>query len=226
LQHIAQILLFLVISLRQGYVPLRDTIEKEHRTMAINRKLEVVPALLLGTILSACSFNAKLITREDPAYVPLKADPVFATAGVHSTIQDRQMLPLVKQELEAEGFNLVDFDHAKWVVIVGRDDRTVVTGTTAHGLVVASGLLGGALGVGSIHTKNETETYGDIVLSLLSQDSEKQGDPLEVWQGQITTDPDQIRDRPKTVIRALIDQYGKNFEDDISLPKHQEDKYQ
>jgi hypothetical protein len=42
---------------------------------------------------------------------------------------------------------------------------------------------------------------------------------IEIWQGKITTDPDEINGNPKKVIRALINQYGKNFEDDIRFPR-------
>lgn len=51
--------------------------------------------------LSGCKTDASLLTRQDPAYMPTKADPVFVTVGVHSTIQDRQMLALIKQEFQA-----------------------------------------------------------------------------------------------------------------------------
>jgi hypothetical protein len=115
-----------------------------------------------GILLAGCKTDASLLARQDPAYAPTKADPVFVTVGAHSTIQDRQMLPLIKQEFQAEGFNLTDFENSKWVVVIGRDDRTIVTGTTSTSVGVA-------------------------------------------------------------VILALIDQYGKNCENDIRLEKHKAD---
>jgi hypothetical protein len=91
--------------------------------------------------------DASLLTRPDPAYAPTKADPVFVTVGVHSTIQDRQMLPLIKREFQAEGFNLTDFDNSKWVVVFGGDDRTIVTGTTSNSVGIANATIVGLLGV-------------------------------------------------------------------------------
>ena len=175
--------------------------------------------------LVGCKSNASLLTRLDPAYAPTKADAVFVTAGVHSTIQDRQMLPLIKHEFEVEGFNLTDFDNSKWVVVVGRDDRTIVTGTTSSSVGIASPMFGGLLGVSNTKTHEETAKLGEIVLSLVIKESVVRGDPIEVWQGKITTDPNQINDTPRTVIRALIDQYGRNFEDDIRFPRNKESTY-
>jgi len=198
-----------------------------HQTQKAGQGL-ALPGLIVtiaALLVSACGFKANILTREDPAYSPSKSDPVFVTAGVHSTIQDRQMLPLIKHEFEAEGFNLSSFENAKWVVVVGRDDRTVVTGVVSKSVGYASPLFGGAIGVSKSRSHEETERFGDIILSLLTQESEEKGDPFEVWQGTITTDPDQINDRPKTVIRALIDQYGKNYEDDVRLPRHVEKTY-
>jgi len=169
-------------------------------------------------VLSGCRYSAGLLTRQDPAYAPTKADPLFVTVGVHSSIQDRQMLPLVKEEFQAEGFNLADFDNSKWVLVVGRDDRTIVTGITSNSVGIANAALGGVLGVSTTKTHEETEKLGDVVLSLVTKESVVRGDPIEIWQGKITADPEAINDQPKTVIRALVDRYGKNFEDDIRLP--------
>ena len=174
-------------------------------------------------LLTGCKTDASLLTRQDPAYAPTKADPVFVTVGVHSTIQDRQMLPLIKQEFQAEGFNLTDFDNSKWVVVVGRDDRTIVTGTTSSSVGVANPFFGGLLGVSTTKTHEKTEKVGEIVLSLLIKESAVRGDPFEIWQGKITTDPEEITEEPTAVIRALIDQYGKNCENDIRLEKHKAD---
>jgi hypothetical protein len=182
-------------------------------------------AYAASIFLGGCEFNANLVTRADPAYAPTKADSVSVTVGVHSTIQDRQMLPLVKREFQAEGFNLTDFDNSKWVVVVGKDDRTIITGTTSNSVGLAGPILGGLLGASHTTTHEETEKLGGIVLSLVTKESAVRGDPFEVWQGKITTDPDQMNKRPKTVIRALIDQYGKDFEDEVSLPKHKESTY-
>jgi hypothetical protein len=187
------------------------------------RRTRLATAVYVASIfLGGCKSEASLLTRQDPAYAPTKSDPVFVTVGVHSTIQDRQMLPLIKREFQAEGFNLTDFDNSKWVVVVGRDDRTIVTGTTSSSVGIASPMFGGLLGVSNTKTHEETAKLGEIVLSLVIKESAVRGDPIEVWQGRITTDPDQINEYPKTVIRALIDQYGKNFEDDIRFPKNKE----
>src|ERR1700675_1578344 len=174
---------------------------------------------IASIFLGGCKSEASLLTLQDPAYAPTKADPVFVTVGVHSTIQDRQMLPLITHEFQAEGFNLTDFDNSKWVVVVGRDDKTIVTGTTSSSVGIANRVFGGLLGVSTTTTHDATEKVGEIVLSLVIKESAVRGDPIEVWQGKITTDPDQIKDTPKTVIRALIDQYGKNFEDGIRFPR-------
>jgi hypothetical protein len=176
-------------------------------------------ALYVASIfLGGCGPQANLLTRQDPAYAPTKADAVFVTAGVHSTIQDRQMLPLIKHEFEVEGFNLTDFDNSKWVVVVGRDDRTIVTGTTSSSVGIANAVFGGLLGASTTTTHEATEKVDGITLSLVTKESVVRGDPIEVWQGKITTtEPDQIKDDPKSVIRALIGQYGRNFEDDIRL---------
>ena len=170
--------------------------------------------------LGGCAYSAGLLTRQDPAYAPTKSDSVFVTVGVHSTIQDRQMLPLIKREFQAEGFNLTDFDNSKWVVVVGRDDRTIVTGTTSNSVGIANATIVGLLGVSHTTTHEETEKVGEIVLSLVIRESAVLGDPLEIWQGKITTYPEAFTEQPKAVVRALIDQYGKNCENDIRLEKH------
>lgn len=201
--------------------------DREPRTKPMNpHRLNYMTAaaVFAASICSAgCKTDASLLTRQDPAYAPTKADPVFVTVGVHSTIQDRQMLPQIKQEFQAEGFNLTDFDNSKWIVVVGRDDRTIVTGTTSTSVGIANPILGGLLGVSTTTTHAETEKVGEIVLSLVVRKSAVLGDPLEVWQGKITTYPEAFTEQPRAVIRALIDQYGKNCENDIRLEKHKAD---
>ena len=174
-------------------------------------------------LLGGCKTDASLLTRQDPAYAPTKADPVFVTVGVHSTIQDRQMLALIKQEFQAEGFNLTDFDNSKWVVVVGKDDKTIVTGITSKSVGIANAAFGGIVGVSTTKTHEETEKVLEIVLSLVNKESAVRGDPLEIWQGKITTYPEAITEQPKMVIRALIDQYGKNCEKDLRLSAHRAD---
>jgi hypothetical protein len=169
-------------------------------------------------LLGGCKTDASLLTRQDPAYAPTKADPVFVTVGPHSTIQDRQMLPLIKQEFQAEGFNLTDFDNSKWVVVVGRDDSA--TGIVSRAVGLATQTPGGdILSVSKTTTREETEKNLEIVLSLVTKESVVRGAALEIWQGKITTYPEAITEQPQTVIRALIDQYGKNCEKDIRLEK-------
>jgi hypothetical protein len=186
--------------------------------------LTTVAAVCITSIfLSGCKTDASLLTRQDPAYTPTKADPVFVTVGVHSTIQDRQMLPLIKQEFQAEGFNLTDFDNSKWVVVVGKDDKTIVTGITSSSVGIANAAFGGILGVSTTKAHEETEKVLEIVLSLVNRESTVPGDPLEIWQGKITTYPEAITEQPRMVIRALIDQYGKNCEKDIRLSAHRAD---
>lgn len=181
-------------------------------------------AICIATILvSACKTDSSLLARQDPAYAPTKTDPVFVTVGVHSTIQDRQMLALIKQGFQAEGFNLTDFENSKWIVVVGRDDRTIVTGTTSNSVAIANPIFGGLLGVSKTTTHEETEKVLEIVLSLVIRESADRGDPLEIWQGKITTYPEAITEQPKMLIRALIDQYGKNCEKDIRLSAHRAD---
>jgi len=67
------------------------------------------------------------------------------------------MLPLIKHEFELEGFNLTDFDNSKWVVVVGRDDRTIVTGTTSSSVGIANPVFEGLLGVSTTTTHEATE---------------------------------------------------------------------
>jgi hypothetical protein len=108
-------------------------------------------------------------------------------------------------------------------VVVGRDDRTIVTGMTSTSVGVVNPILGGLLGVSTTTTHAETEKVGEIVLSLVIRESAVRGDPLEIWQRKITTYPEAFSEQPKAVIRALIDQYGKNCENDIRLEEHKAD---
>jgi hypothetical protein len=69
------------------------------------RRHRVICATAIGVLaacifLGGCKYSAGLLTRQDPAYAPKRADPLFVTVGFHSSIQDRQMLPLVKQEFQ------------------------------------------------------------------------------------------------------------------------------
>jgi hypothetical protein len=103
------------------------------------------------------------------------------------------MLPLIKREFQAEGFNLTDFDSSKWVVVVGRDDRTIVTGTTSSSVGIASPILGGLLGVSNTKAHEETAKLGEIVLSLVVRESAARGDPIEIWQGKLLQTPTRSR---------------------------------
>ena len=167
-------------------------------------------------LLAGCAYQASVLTRVDPAYMPIPTEPAALVVAQNSSIQERQLLPLLREQMVKRHFNLVELTDAKWVIGFGGGTSAVYVGTA--GSAVAIPFFGNAIGISS-----SAPIYADIGklnLTVFPADSFRAGQPLPVWQGAISVESDAYVEKPRTIIDVLLDNYGKNFDDEgLSLPR-------
>lgn len=180
-------------------------------------------AAVAACLLSGCAYEADIVAREDPAYAPTPGAPTAVVVADNSTIQDRQLLPVLRDQMTKRGFRLVDVSEAQWIVGFGGGTNAVFSGTSSTAAAVPLP-YGQSLAVGS--SKAEYADVGRVLLVVFSGDSFRQGKPLPVWQATASVKGEVYDEKPKTIINVLLDYYGKNYsERGRNLPRMRESRY-
>jgi hypothetical protein len=171
--------------------------------------------LLSAVLLSACSLRAAFMGQLDPAYAPKKADPIALVLSDNSSIQDRQVFPLVKEELIKSGFKLVEPNQATWILGVSTHNDTYFSGVKTTKL---------SFGSSEARLTIQNARSSSLYFWLFPAESYRNGKRMAVWGGVESVDPDDFSKHPEDFVRALIEIYGKNFYDQSErLSKVKED---
>jgi hypothetical protein len=161
--------------------------------------------LVCALLLTACGLRAAFMGQLDPAYAPKKADPIALVLSDNPSIQDRQVFPLVKEELVKSGFKLVDPNQATWILGVSTHDDTYF-----------SGIKTTKISFGSTEAQQtiENSRSSSLYFWLFAAGPYRDGKRLAVWGGVESVNPDDFSKHPDAFVRALIEIYGKNFYDE------------
>jgi hypothetical protein len=163
-------------------------------------------------LLSACGSRAYLSTEQDPARVPSKLDPVVPMVSDNASIKERQLLPILKRQMQAQGFNVVDnIDSATWVLGLTVGNHSFVASTTSHGLAVP---IGNIAAVSRTKMDVNYETDSTLQLLLISTDDIRAGKQKPMWSGTSSSERDVLNDNAPVILKDLLQQYGQNYEDD------------
>lgn len=166
------------------------------------KNARVVIVLSIVLLLSGCGLRVALRGELDPAYAPKRTEPVALILPDNSSIEDRQVFPVLKRELLESGFDLVEPDHAAWILGVATREKAFFSGIQT----INVGKFG------SVSNANYGSSFV-IYLSLFQADAFRRGRRMAVWSGTEVTTPDNFRESPDKLVQALIDIYGVNFYD-------------
>lgn len=176
------------------------------------KKLTLITMLASACLLMACGERIAIRGELDPDYAPKISDPIAVVLPDNSSIQDRQLAPLVKEELSKAGFTVVEPDKAVWILGLGTHDNTIFLGTQSS----AFGFYHVAFGSSTA----EYATRGTLQFWLFKGDVYRGGKSQPIWAGTETIkEADDLRDSPERYIKPLIVIYGKNFHDDSVKPE-------
>ena len=146
-------------------------------------------ALLLALTLGAC-VPVSFIVQQDPAQVPQKSQPVAIVVD-QSSIQARQLLPVLQQQMTAQGIDVVaDPQSAVWVLNFTVQNQFDTT-ETKNGTAIAPG--------------------STVQINLVSADDFRAGRNKPVWSASSNSNPNALNDRAQDIIKIMLQHYGQNF---------------
>jgi len=161
---------------------------------------------LSSLLLSACALRASFVSQLDPSYAPKKSDPIALLLPDNSSIQDRQVYPVVKEELVKAGFKLVEPNQATWILGMGTHQDTYFSGIQTMAFSYNN------VAVGSSNAEYTSRII--IYFWLFPAESFHSGKRMAIWGGFESVRPSSFREHPADYVRALIELYGKNFYDE------------
>ena len=146
-------------------------------------------ALLLALTLGAC-VPVSFIVQQDPAQVPQKSQPVAIVVD-QSSIQARQLLPVLQQQMTAQGIDVVaDQQSAAWVLNFTVQNQFDTT-ETKNGTAIAPG--------------------STVQINLVSADDFRAGRNKPMWSASSNSNPTVLNDRAQDIIKIMLQHYGQNF---------------
>jgi hypothetical protein len=146
-------------------------------------------ALTLTLALGAC-VSVSVITQQDPAAVPQKSQPVAIVVD-ESSIQARQLLPLLQQQMTAQGIDVVsDAQSATWVLKFTVQTNFDAT-ETKNGEAIAPSTT--------------------VQLALLSAEDARAGRNKPMWSASTSANPNLFNDKVSVIFEGLIQHYGQSY---------------
>ncbi len=146
-------------------------------------------ALLLALTLGAC-VPVSFIVQQDPTQVPQKSQPVAIVVD-ESSIEARKLLPVLQQQMTAQGIDVVaDQQSAAWVLNFTVQNQFDTT-ETKNGTAIAPG--------------------STVQLNLVSADDFHAGRNKPVWSASSNSNPNALNDRAQDIIKIMVQHYGQNF---------------
>jgi len=145
--------------------------------------------LALTLTLGAC-VPVSFIVQQDPAQVPQKSQPVAIVVD-QSSIQARQLLPVLQQQMTAQGIDVVaDPQSAVWVLNFTVQNQFDTT-ETKNGTAIAPG--------------------STVQINLVSADDFRAGRNKPMWSASSNSNPTVLNDRAQDIIKIMLQHYGQNF---------------
>lgn len=181
-------------------------------------KLNYVAIGVLAIFLAGCGTRVSLRSELDPNYAPQLSDPVAIVLPDNSSITERQVLPVLKQQMVASGFRLTDEKKAKWILGFSTQRETKFQGLSSSSFAVN---IGYGVSVGGGSSKAKYGTSMDLQFWLFDAKQYRQGKFQAIWHYvEVIHDADDFLDQPKFYLHPLLVIYGLNFHDDSVRPNH------
>jgi len=176
-------------------------------------------ALGIITILVAgCGTRVSLRSQLDPSYSPKISDPVAIVLPDNSSITERQVLPILKQQMVKAGFHLTNKKDAKWLLGFSTQRQTVFLGLSSSSFTLG---LGNGVSVGSGSSSAKYATTMNLQFWIFNAEKYRQGKVQPIWHYiEIIKDADDFLDQPDFYIHPMLVIYGLNFHDESMRPNH------
>ena len=169
----------------------------------------VVPLILL-TLTGCASHGVWVTAAVDPSLAPSKTEPVFVTLPERPTIDERQMLVMLKDEMCRNDFNVVEnVDNSTWVMIVSATQYTYMSGTTGRTVAVP---IGNVAAVGRTDTQVNYQTDKVTYLYVSKTADRTELEPRRYWEGRVTAKDNVWRAYREVIYKPLLDQYGRDYD--------------
>lgn len=177
----------------------------------------VVLSLAIAGFISGCAHHSTVITGQaDPRYQPTKLDSYVLLLSKSASIRERQLLPVLRDEMCRRGMTVVDsFDAAKWAIGVSAGSETYAIGSTSSAFAVP--VAGGAVMVGS--SRNEIASQDYAHLYVFDAADAKDGDAMAIWEASVKAKPNVFRVYEPIIFRDVLDSIGSNFRRETRLDK-------
>lgn len=166
--------------------------------------------LLAGMSVTGCrSYGVWVTAAADPSLAPSKSEATFVTVPARPTIDERQMLLVLKDELCRGGFNVVDdVGKATWVMTVSATQYSYAAGSSGHGAAIP---IGGLL-IASNETTINYQTDKVTFLSVTKAADRIELEPRPYWEGRVVAKDNVWRAYRPILYKPLLDQYGQNYD--------------
>ena len=180
------------------------------------KSISLIICLILLSLTSACSHHKVYVTAAvDPAFAPSKSDPLYLMLSAEPTIIERQLLPILREELCRCGFNLVDSaDRSKWTMGVSYDRRVFDQGSSTSGV-----FLPGRIPIFLGSSKPTLVTTAKAYLYLIQSQLTAASKPIPIWEGSVSAEDDVFKVYRGIIFKNVLDFYGLNFEGHARLSK-------
>lgn len=162
------------------------------------------------SLLAGCrSYGVWVTAVADPSLAPTKAEPIFVRVPDRATIDERQMLLVLKDELCRGNFNVVD-DPAKatWIMMVSASQYSYAAGSSGHGAAIPVGGLLIATNETTINYQTDKVTF----LSVTKAADRIELEPRPYWEGRVVAKDNVWRAYRPILYKPLLDQYGQNYD--------------
>lgn len=158
----------------------------------MTRTIAAAVVLALLAALAGCIQRTVYIsTQGNPAYAPLKQDPILVALARDATDDDRRFMEFLKSQMQQAGFVLADNAlDAKYLLMFETGTRTRSTGVSA-----SAPTAGGY-------------TVRSIKLELYAMEDVLRRNHITAWEGYAGAGESDYLRFSGEILRALLDAYG------------------
>jgi len=177
-------------------------------------------------ILGCKSRTAYVYSVADDAIVPTRRPLTFFQLSDSASIPERNIAKIVENEIGQAGFKLTSKpEEAEYVWTFALDRKTEVVGTSTNGGAATNYAFGVSWTAFSSNTTYIKQTNLTLYMQLSKSSGATSSAKLPtVWEGQITVERQVFEQFKNSLVRALLNKFGTNFENKVKLDKSYQSK--
>lgn len=166
--------------------------------------------LLVLPLFGCTSVNVALEGEVDPALSP-KTSPVAIVLPDNPTIDERQIYPVLLDQLSKDGYTVTEPGLAVWVLGVGTRRDVRFAGYSMSGGMVTTKIGDVAESAGNSQATAEYKNSVLINLWLFHAADYRDGKRAAVWEGSETTDLKTFHSQSALLVGGLLKILGHNY---------------